>query len=206
VAAAIENAIRRRQPAVPTSPDYSFGSHRKSNANVGFPVNSTDPQARRQGLVRDITSHAAPRLPLYDRIAVTMTAAARSALVAASACGKGLELVEDALQSEDPGAKRITRAVDDAGDKACHMVDPEKRSPRTVEIGPAFRSIADTPGMTATALRVFLTSSHPKMPNLIPHTGGNYGCDRVYPEFYANIAEQGSYRLQLRTDRRFDCS
>jgi hypothetical protein len=36
-----------------------------------------------------------------------------------------------------------------------------------VEIGPAFRDIANTLGMTATALRVFLTSSHPKMPNLI---------------------------------------
>ena len=34
-------------------------------------------------------------------------------------------------------------------------------------IGPAFRDIANTRGMTATALRVFLTTSHPKMPNLI---------------------------------------
>ena len=36
-----------------------------------------------------------------------------------------------------------------------------------IVIGPAFREIANTPGMTATAMRVFLTSSHPKMPNLI---------------------------------------
>jgi cytochrome c len=36
-----------------------------------------------------------------------------------------------------------------------------------IQIRPAFRDIANTPGMTATALRVFLTSSHPKMPNLI---------------------------------------
>ena len=34
-------------------------------------------------------------------------------------------------------------------------------------IGPAFRDIANTPGMTGTALRVFLRTSHPKMPNLI---------------------------------------
>ena len=36
-----------------------------------------------------------------------------------------------------------------------------------IAIGPAFRDIANTRGMTATAIRVFLTSSHPKMPNLI---------------------------------------
>jgi mono/diheme cytochrome c family protein len=51
--------------------------------------------------------------------------------------------------------------------KACHVVDPEEKSPRNLAIAPAFRDVANTPGMTATALRVFLTSSHPKMPNLI---------------------------------------
>jgi cytochrome c2 len=51
--------------------------------------------------------------------------------------------------------------------KMCHVVEPEEEAPRTLDIGPAFRAIANTPGMTATALRVFLTSSHPKMPNLI---------------------------------------
>jgi mono/diheme cytochrome c family protein len=51
--------------------------------------------------------------------------------------------------------------------KACHEVEAREPSPRMIEIGPAFRDIANTPGMTATALRVFLTSSHPKMPNLI---------------------------------------
>jgi hypothetical protein len=47
------------------------------------------------------------------------------------------------------------------------LVEPEERSPRIFEVGPAFRDIADTQGITATALKVFLTSSHPKMPNLI---------------------------------------
>jgi mono/diheme cytochrome c family protein len=51
--------------------------------------------------------------------------------------------------------------------RACHMVDPEARAPRRINIGPAFRDIANTPGMTATAIRVFLPSSHPRMPNLI---------------------------------------
>jgi cytochrome c2 len=51
--------------------------------------------------------------------------------------------------------------------RACHVVDPEARPPRIFEIGPAFHDIANIRGMTATAIRVFLTSSHPKMPNLI---------------------------------------
>jgi len=51
--------------------------------------------------------------------------------------------------------------------KLCHVVEPAEESPRTLALAPAFRDIANTPGMTATALRVFLTSSHPKMPNLI---------------------------------------
>ena len=34
-------------------------------------------------------------------------------------------------------------------------------------IGPGFRNIANTPGITATALRVFLTTSHPNVPNPI---------------------------------------
>ena len=50
--------------------------------------------------------------------------------------------------------------------KACHKVEPS-RLPRRFEIGPALRDIANTPGMTTTALTAFLTTSHPKMPNLI---------------------------------------
>ena len=47
------------------------------------------------------------------------------------------------------------------------MVEPTNLPPRVVVIGPNFQDIAKTKGMTATALRVFLTTSHPKMPNLI---------------------------------------
>jgi cytochrome c2 len=51
---------------------------------------------------------------------------------------------------------------------ACHVVEPEERVPRRIVIGPAFRDVANTPGMTAAALQVWLTSTpHPKMPNLI---------------------------------------
>jgi cytochrome c551/c552 len=50
---------------------------------------------------------------------------------------------------------------------ACHVVEAEQHAPRLIVIGPAFRDIANTRGITATALRVFLTTSHPKMLNLI---------------------------------------
>ena len=53
---------------------------------------------------------------------------------------------------------------------ACHVVDAEERPPRRIFIGPAFRNIANTPGITATALHVFLTTSHPKVPNPIVTT------------------------------------
>jgi cytochrome c len=49
----------------------------------------------------------------------------------------------------------------------CHAVQAEQRKPRMIVIGPAFRDVANTSGMTTTAIRVFLRTSHPKMPNLI---------------------------------------
>jgi hypothetical protein len=67
------------------------------------------------------------------------------------------------------------------------MVEPEECAPRRLEIGPAFRDIANTSGMTATAIRVFLTSSHPRMPNLI-----------LTPE---EIADVTAYILSLRNRR-----
>ena len=49
----------------------------------------------------------------------------------------------------------------------CHAVTAEQASQRTITIGPDFQTIANTPGMTTTALRAFLQTPHPKMPNLI---------------------------------------
>jgi hypothetical protein len=40
-----------------------------------------------------------------------------------------------------------------------------------LEIAPDFQIIANTPGMTATALSAFLLTSHPKMPNFILSRG-----------------------------------
>ena len=52
--------------------------------------------------------------------------------------------------------------------RACHIVERQPSAPRRIDIGPPFRDIANAPGMTPTAIRVFLTSMHPKMPSLIP--------------------------------------
>jgi mono/diheme cytochrome c family protein len=49
----------------------------------------------------------------------------------------------------------------------CHAVTAEQAAQRTIAIAPDFQTIANTPGMTATALRAFLQTPHPKMPNLI---------------------------------------
>src|SRR6516225_8927309 len=49
----------------------------------------------------------------------------------------------------------------------CHALTAEQASQRTIAIGPDFQTIANTSGITATALRAFLQTPHPKMPNLI---------------------------------------
>jgi cytochrome c551/c552 len=68
--------------------------------------------------------------------------------------------------------------------RACHMVEVKPQKPRRIVIGPSFRDIANTRGMTERALRVFMTTSHPKMPNLI-----------LTPE---EIADVSAYILSLR--------
>jgi len=49
----------------------------------------------------------------------------------------------------------------------CHAVTAEQATQRMIAIAPDFQTIANTAGMTATALRAFLQTPHPKMPNLI---------------------------------------
>ena len=46
---------------------------------------------------------------------------------------------------------------------ACHMLDTQQhRPPWRIFIGPAFGNISNNRGMSATSLRVFLTTSYPK--------------------------------------------
>ena len=49
----------------------------------------------------------------------------------------------------------------------CHAVTAKQTAQRRIVIAPDFQAIANTPGMTATALRAFFLTPHPKMPNLI---------------------------------------
>ena len=49
----------------------------------------------------------------------------------------------------------------------CHAVAAEQASQRIITVAPDFQTIANTSGITATALRAFLQTPHPKMPNLI---------------------------------------
>ena len=59
-----------------------------------------------------------------------------------------------------------------------------------ITVGPAFRDIANIRGMTATGIRVFLTSSNPKMPDLILTPEGDRAYERVYPLASEIIPEQ----------------
>jgi mono/diheme cytochrome c family protein len=47
---------------------------------------------------------------------------------------------------------------------SCHGISEE---PSPLPQATRFREIADTPGMTGTALAVWLQSSHPTMPNIV---------------------------------------
>ena len=50
---------------------------------------------------------------------------------------------------------------------SCHAVTAEQASQRLIAVAPDLQSIANAPGLTATALRAFLQTPHPKMPDLI---------------------------------------
>jgi mono/diheme cytochrome c family protein len=70
---------------------------------------------------------------------------------------------------------------------ACHVVDAQQhRLPWRIFIAPAFGTIANTPGKTATALPDVLATSHPKLPDPI-----------LTPEQMADVI---AYILSLRSD------
>jgi mono/diheme cytochrome c family protein len=65
-------------------------------------------------------------------------------------------------QTGDPGAG-VTYAKQVCAQ--CHAIDQTGTSPEPT--APPFKDVANTTGMTATALRVWLSTSHPTMPNII---------------------------------------
>jgi len=68
---------------------------------------------------------------------------------------------------DTPGNPEVGRVYAHEVCSPCHAVTAEQASQRTIVIAPEFQTIANTPGMTAAALRAFLQTPHPKMPNLI---------------------------------------
>lgn len=77
----------------------------------------------------------------------------------------GLILVPSAAAAQENGDPVAGGAFAREACASCHatrsgtMASPDPDAP-------AFQEVADTPGMTATALTVWLQTSHPTMPNL----------------------------------------
>jgi mono/diheme cytochrome c family protein len=71
-----------------------------------------------------------------------------------------------AAQAADVGSAERGLAIARAQCAECHLLGPEKgQSPKLN--APPFAQIANSPGMTAAALRVALATPHATMPNLI---------------------------------------
>jgi mono/diheme cytochrome c family protein len=68
----------------------------------------------------------------------------------------------------------------------CHEVEPKGEISPNPD-APSFQSVADTPGMSARALAVWLQTSHPSMPNLI-----------IKPDDMDNVI---AYIMSLRTPK-----
>jgi mono/diheme cytochrome c family protein len=82
--------------------------------------------------------------------------------------GLGLTGIASAANAQEgAGDLETGRALARHVCSPCHSIEPGPAAPRMFEIAPNFATIANTPGMTATALNAFLLTSHPKMPNLI---------------------------------------
>jgi mono/diheme cytochrome c family protein len=78
----------------------------------------------------------------------------------------GVISTASALRAETGPEAQAGRRLAEEVCAQCHAVRPgEATSPR--RSAPSFQRIADTPGMTATALTVALRTSHRTMPNIM---------------------------------------
>jgi mono/diheme cytochrome c family protein len=86
----------------------------------------------------------------------------------------GLALAIPSAQTQEFGDLRKGRVLARQVCAECHAVRRgDARSPNSNS--PSFVAIASTPGMTATALNVFLHTSHRSMPNLVLNTDQTNG-------------------------------
>jgi mono/diheme cytochrome c family protein len=74
----------------------------------------------------------------------------------------GLGLAVPVQQTGDPAAGA---AYAEKICAQCHSIKGAEPSPEPT--APPFKVVANTPGMTATALTVWLSTSHPTMPNIV---------------------------------------
>lgn len=77
-----------------------------------------------------------------------------------------LLVLASSASGQDAGEPRIGEAFARTVCAACHGVARGETASRDSR-APSFQTLADTPGITAIALRVALRSSHRDMPNLM---------------------------------------
>ena len=75
----------------------------------------------------------------------------------------GLAIPVRAEELGDPGAGA---AYAEQVCAQCHGILPNEQLSPLLR-APTFQAVADTPGMTGTALAVWMQSSHPTMPNIV---------------------------------------
>ncbi|WP_091684815.1 c-type cytochrome [Methylocapsa palsarum] len=67
-------------------------------------------------------------------------------------------------QGSDPSTGRRLAEAECSG---CHQIDPASTTPRPNSAAPSFIDISRMPSTNELAIKVFLRSSHPPMPDLI---------------------------------------
>lgn len=89
---------------------------------------------------------------------------AMKSLFAALSAGIVLVAVSGVAAAEEPADPQAGFEYAQTYCATCHAISEEK-SP--LPQAPRFRNVADQPGITATALQVWMQTSHPTMPNII---------------------------------------
>ncbi len=85
---------------------------------------------------------------------------------AAVVFGLGVSMVAGQAVSQELGSARQGQMLAETVCAECHAVEKGALRSRNGQ-APTFESIAATPGMTSTAVRVWLRSAHREMPNLV---------------------------------------
>ena len=104
------------------------------------------------------------------RLRITRAFIALAAALGATAAGPGQAQTASLPQTAANPAAQQGLAYARQVCAECHAVEPGVSAMPGAE-APSFTAIAATPGMTAMALNVWFSTSHPNMPNLIIPAG-----------------------------------